>query len=276
MFGLTLSKFLIKSIIAFAITLVLIILGLNDKSNAEVKNFDLSEFWENFGSGESVDLPVYEFPDTLQEYRETVENNTQNEIDLSYDKNVKNPDSKLFTLTGTSSHYADKFHGRLTANGETFNMYDYTCANKELPFGTILKITNLDNGETTLVKVNDRGPYVNDRIIDLSYAAAKKIGNLGLPKIKAESFTSNYNVDKNTHFYGFSEDADLITVNQEDVEIISETVDWSEAIKLYRALKKKSNINSTYIFTIADKKYYKKTNYKIGIIKPEQLFAANL
>lgn len=276
MFGLKFSKFLIKSIVAFAITLVLIILGLNDKSNADVKNFDLVDFWDNINSDESIKLPVYEFPDTLKKYKESVEKSSQNEIDLSYESNLDNLESKLFTLTGTSSHYADKFHGRLTANGETFNMNDFTCANKELPFGTILKITNLDNNKTTLVKVNDRGPYVNDRIIDLSYAAAKHIGNLGLPKIKAEGFATNHGVDKNTNYFGFSEDSDLITINQQDAEIISETTNWSEAIKLYRALKSKSNINSTYIFTEAHKKYYKKTNYKIGIIKPEQLFASNL
>jgi rare lipoprotein A len=275
MFGYTLSKFLIKSVIAFAITLVLIIIGLNDKSNAEIRNFDFAAYFEKFDSEKPDNLPVYDFPDTIKEYKDDVAKSTHDEVIIEKQEETFDLDSKLFSLSGTSSHYADKFHGRLTASGETFNMHDYTCANKELPFGTILKITNLDNGLTTLVKVNDRGPYVNDRIIDLSYAAAKRIGNLGLPKIKAESFDKNYSVNKDTHFFGFSEDSDLITIKKSSVEVLGETKDWSEAISLYRSMKEKSNMNNTYIFTNADKKYYKKTTYRIGIVEAEELFAAN-
>ncbi len=75
-----------------------------------------------------------------------------------------------------ASWYGDKFHGRPTASGEIFNMYDYTAAHKELPFGTRLRITNPETGRSVEVKVNDRGPYVRGRDIDLSYAAARKIG----------------------------------------------------------------------------------------------------
>ena len=79
-------------------------------------------------------------------------------------------------LVGYSSYYADKFHGRKTANGEIFNMHDYTAAHKNLPFGTILLVTNLENGKNVKVRVNDRGPYVAGRILDLSLQAAKDIG----------------------------------------------------------------------------------------------------
>lgn len=79
-------------------------------------------------------------------------------------------------LVGFSSYYADKFHGRKTANGEIFNMHDYTAAHKNLPFGTILLVTNLDNGKNVKVRINDRGPYVAGRILDLSLQAAKDIG----------------------------------------------------------------------------------------------------
>jgi peptidoglycan lytic transglycosylase len=79
-------------------------------------------------------------------------------------------------IVGYASYYADKFHGRLTANGETFNMHDYTAAHRNLPFGTVLLVTNLENGKKVKVRVNDRGPFVKGRILDLSPQAAKDIG----------------------------------------------------------------------------------------------------
>lgn len=94
----------------------------------------------------------------------------------------------FFTLTlyaqpkpikGKASYYADFFHGRRTANGERFNMHALTAAHKSLPFGTILKVTNLDNNKSVMVRVNDRGPYVRGRVLDLSLGAAKIIGMTG-------------------------------------------------------------------------------------------------
>ncbi|HJP32971.1 MAG TPA: septal ring lytic transglycosylase RlpA family protein [Candidatus Latescibacteria bacterium] len=76
---------------------------------------------------------------------------------------------------GTSSYYGKKFHGRKTANGETFNMYKLTAAHRVLPLGTIAKVTNLANGRWVVVKVNDRGPFIEGRILDLSFAAALEI-----------------------------------------------------------------------------------------------------
>lgn len=80
-----------------------------------------------------------------------------------------------FKQEGIASYYADKYHGRKTANGETFNMHDITAAHPSLPFGTKLKVTNLDNGKTITVRINDRGPFAKNRIIDLSLGAAKEI-----------------------------------------------------------------------------------------------------
>ena len=74
-----------------------------------------------------------------------------------------------------ASYYADKFHGRKTASGEIFNMYDFTCAHKTLPFGTILRVTNLSNNKSVNVRVNDRGPFAKGREIDVSKAAAQKL-----------------------------------------------------------------------------------------------------
>lgn len=86
---------------------------------------------------------------------------------------------------GLASWYGKKFHGRKTANGEFYNMNDYTAAHRSYPFGTILRITNLDNGKEVIVRVNDRGPFKRGRKLDLSYAAAQEIG-LELHHVKIE------------------------------------------------------------------------------------------
>lgn len=77
--------------------------------------------------------------------------------------------------TGKASYYADQFNGRKTASGEKFHNSKMTAAHKTLPFGTKVKVTNLKNGKSVKVKVNDRGPFVAGRIIDLSKKAAKRI-----------------------------------------------------------------------------------------------------
>lgn len=79
----------------------------------------------------------------------------------------------------TASYYAEKFHGKKTSNGEYFNMYALTCAHKSLPFDTVIRVTNLANGKQVDVRVNDRGPFVVGREIDLSKAAAVKLNMIG-------------------------------------------------------------------------------------------------
>ncbi|TFG57868.1 MAG: septal ring lytic transglycosylase RlpA family protein [Spirochaetales bacterium] len=76
---------------------------------------------------------------------------------------------------GYASWYGGKFHGRKTANGEIFNTYDFTAAHRSLPFGTKIKVTNTANGRSVIVRINDRGPFVKGRIIDLSQAAAAEL-----------------------------------------------------------------------------------------------------
>lgn len=91
--------------------------------------------------------------------------------------------------TGLASWYGRKFHGRRTASGEKYNMYALTAAHPSLPFGTRVKITNLENGKTIRVTINDRGPFVHGRIIDVSYAAAKELGfdRQGVAQVRLES-----------------------------------------------------------------------------------------
>ena len=89
------------------------------------------------------------------------------------------PHAQSFSQWGKASWYGTKFHGKKTANGEIYNMYAMTAAHKTLPFDTVVSVKNVENNKTVQVRINDRGPFARSRIIDLSYAAAKKLGIVG-------------------------------------------------------------------------------------------------
>jgi rare lipoprotein A len=92
------------------------------------------------------------------------------------------------TMTGISSWYGPNFHGKQTSNGERYNMHARTAAHKTWPMDTMVKVTNLQNGKSTVVRINDRGPFVKGRIIDCSYAAGKELGldKMGIAKVRIE------------------------------------------------------------------------------------------
>ncbi|MBS3818084.1 septal ring lytic transglycosylase RlpA family protein [bacterium] len=83
------------------------------------------------------------------------------------------------TQTGLASWYGAPFHGKTTSSKEIYNMYDLTAAHRTLPFGTMVMVTNLKNGKSVSVRINDRGPFVKGRVIDLSYAAARILNMVG-------------------------------------------------------------------------------------------------
>lgn len=89
-------------------------------------------------------------------------------------------------LTGLASYYSKEFHGRKTASGEPFDMNALTAAHRTLPFNTVVRVTNVRNGRSVTVRINDRGPFIAGRIIDLSYAAAKAIGLLAVGQVRID------------------------------------------------------------------------------------------
>jgi rare lipoprotein A len=95
-------------------------------------------------------------------------------------------DPRGYTEKGIASWYGRKYHGRMTANGERYDMHALTAAHRTLPFGVVVEVTNLENRREIRVRINDRGPFVDDRIIDLSYAAARELGMLesGLARVR--------------------------------------------------------------------------------------------
>ena len=98
-----------------------------------------------------------------------------------------------YNETGTASWYGTKFHGKKTANGERYDMHAMSAAHKTLPMPTMVRVTNLNNGRSVVVRVNDRGPFVKNRVIDLSYAAARALGydNEGTAPVRVEALGQN-------------------------------------------------------------------------------------
>jgi rare lipoprotein A len=103
-------------------------------------------------------------------------------------KEIPDDESLLRKQTGTASYYNDKHHGKKTASGEIYHNAKFTAAHRTLPFGTEVKVTNLSNGKSVTVRINDRGPYAKGRLIDISKIAAQEIGiiQMGIAKVSIE------------------------------------------------------------------------------------------
>lgn len=104
------------------------------------------------------------------------------------EKIIPQDNDNLYNEIGLASWYGPRFHGRKTANGEIYNQNAMTAAHRKLPLGSVVEVTNVDNGKTITVRINDRGPYAGKRIIDLSKAAAEKLDivHQGVAKVKVK------------------------------------------------------------------------------------------
>ncbi len=122
------------------------------------------------------------------------------------------PTEEGYKERGVASWYGEKFHGHKTSNGEVFDMYQVSAAHKSLPIPSFLRVTNLDNNRSIIVRVNDRGPFHGDRVIDLSYAAAMKLGyaDRGTARVQLESVVAT----------GVSADRGVNTANSTRSEIL--------------------------------------------------------
>jgi len=125
----------------------------------------------------------------------------------NYDTENEETSSEKFYQKGVASWYGREFHGKTTASGERFDMNDLTAAHKTLPFGSIVDVKNIDNGKSVRVKINDRGPYRGNRIIDLSFSGAKELGmiksgeaNVGIKVIKIGDGSTALNDDSDRRY----------------------------------------------------------------------------
>jgi rare lipoprotein A len=169
-----------------------ILLGLvscskQNKAPSPYHNIDTSNEDENYRAqkdGPPQDTRSYSYnnkPATLANYPELPRSRSGNS--KSYTVLGKTyyvlPTNKNFVQCGKASWYGNKFHGRHTASGEIYDMHKFSAAHTTLPIPVFMKVTNLENGKSIVVRVNDRGPFHHDRIIDLSYAAATALGIAG-------------------------------------------------------------------------------------------------
>lgn len=145
---------------------------------------------------------------------------------------------KGYTSTGIASWYGKKFHGHNTANGEIYNMFAMSAAHKTLPLPSIVRVTNLQNGRQAIVRVNDRGPFHQDRVIDLSYAAAMKLGVLdtGTAKVKVDVMHVDQNGLLTVGKQKAAIPAQAPTNNQLYIQVAALS-DWTKAQSLARNLR---------------------------------------
>jgi len=153
------------------------------------------------------------------------------------------PEEPRGRILVTASWYGPKFHGKPTSSGERFNMYDLTCAHKTFKFGTKLRVTNPDNGKSVIVTVNDRGPFVEGRDLDLSYGAAKAIDFVekGVGKVWIEYMGRDTRYAKKIPFEPL-ETTDLLTIQ------VGSFIDESNANRLKKGLEYK--YDDVYITTV--------------------------
>lgn len=155
--------------------------------------------------------------------------------------------------TGYSSWYGNRFHQRKTASGERYDMYAYSAAHRTLPFGTIVRVTNLDNNGSVLVRINDRGPFIRKRIIDLSLTAMKDIESNGNNMVKIEALICDTDAYTNNpysqkFFMGYSFDKPLVCLPQSTLQFIDSTSNFTEAVIKYKEILQEYK-SSLYLMT---------------------------
>ena len=178
---------------------------------------------------------------------------------------------------GEASWYGRRFHNRKTASGEIYNMFDLTAAHKTVPFGTILRVTNKENGKITLLRINDRGPFVKQRVIDLSYASASEVEGVGIPEVKIEGLIPDEFLDilnnDDSYFFGYSMDRPLICIPSSVVRIFESTSNFNEALSLYNLYMAENPGKLVYIFTRTIKSNSSVFNfedrYLVGMFDPK-------
>lgn len=141
------------------------------------------------GAPETDHINYVSVPDAIPQYEIRTRAGNPDEYEVLGEKYRVLSESTGYSATGIASWYGTKFHGKKTSNGEIYDMYRMTAAHKSLPIPSYVKVTNLSNEKSVIVRINDRGPFHENRIIDLSYVAAKKLAmqKAGTAKVKVEA-----------------------------------------------------------------------------------------
>ncbi|MGE5479985.1 MAG: septal ring lytic transglycosylase RlpA family protein [Chloroflexota bacterium] len=140
-------------------------------------------------------------------------------------------------ITGKASYYANYFHRRRTANGELYDKEIYSAAHRSLPFGSIVKVTNINSDRAILVRINDRGPFTKRKVVDLSLAAAKAIGAMGNPQVKLEYFASKEQRSSTEDtFYAYSLEQSPLSANKRAFLFVDSTKIFQAAVEKLQSL----------------------------------------
>lgn len=197
-------------------------------------------------------------------------------------KNIDLTDELQFNQSGISSFYGNKFHNRKTSSGEIYHSNKYSAAHRFLPFGSIVRVINKLNGKSTLVVVNDRGPFIRNRIIDISAVAAQQIGSSGIPPVQIQTLLYKSELANNFEdvFFTFSLNLEPLVLSQENLIFLQVYDNFSEVMKILNELQQEHNyINYCIALTPEDysKAYPKeKRSYYLAIITPQTLITMNL
>lgn len=188
----------------------------------------------------------------------------------------------FYSESGKASWYGKKFHNRKTASGEKYNMFEFTAAHKSLPFGTIVRVKNLENDKSFIVRINDRGPFIKSRIIDLSYSAAVETNSMGSPAVTIEALKTKDSeiIEKlpNTKYYFcYSFNLPLVTLPEGTLKKLASTIDFDESINLYKRFIELYPSQKIYLAVESDylKKKNSSANYYICYYDPSD-FKPNL
>jgi rare lipoprotein A (peptidoglycan hydrolase) len=181
----------------------------------------------------------------------------------------------FFEQSGKASWYGPRFHGRRTACGEKYDMHDFTAAHRTLPFGTIVRVTNPANGKTALVRITDRGPFHGNRIIDLSYAAAKHL-DVTVTKVHIEAFKTAVAVKNDSTMQqsvAFSPDDDAVVIPLSEFSPVDSLSDFTDALNEQDKLSKKMAGQTVFValkHTVENKGKKAKIStakYYVGVLK---------
>ena len=160
-------------------------------------------------------------------------------------------DEYVFEQIGKASWYGNRFHNKKTANGERYNKNKLSAAHKKLPFGTILKVTDEETGNMTFVRINDRGPFVKNRVIDLSLEAVETLGGNCRSKVKLEGILRR-NILNSREFdepfaLAYSFDEDVACVPAKVFNILDSTNDFHDAVEIYKKMREEHTDFSVFL-----------------------------
>lgn len=205
----------------------------------------------------------------------------EREIEIAK-QNINLTEELQFTQTGISSFYGKKFHARKTSSGELFLTNKYTAAHRTLPFGSIVKVTNNINNKSTLVIINDRGPFIRNRIIDISPIAAGQIDSYGIPPVTIQTIIRNSELLTKTNdtYFAFSLNLEPLVLTIENLNILQVYDNFTTAVEILNELQNRHPYID-YSIVVTSQDYYnnypkEKRSYYLAIITPKTLLTMNL